>query len=128
MILIELVTVLALVQYFVFGMLVGKARTTYGVHAPAVSGHPTFERFYRVQMNTLEIMVVFLPAMWLAARYWSPTLVASVGAIYLIGRIIYLRAYVSDPAKRSLGFALSAFPAVALLLASLVGVVLSALK
>jgi glutathione S-transferase len=128
MILIELVTVLALIQYFVFGLLVGRARTKYSVHAPAVSGHPTFERFYRVQMNTLEVMVVFLPAMWLAARYWPPMLVASVGTIYLIGRIIYLRAYVSDPAKRNLGYALSAFPIVALLLASLVGLALSVLR
>jgi Tfp pilus assembly protein PilE len=83
MILIELVTVLALVQYFAFGMLVGKARTTYGVHAPAVSGHAMFERYYRVQMNTLEVMVVFLPA---ARRTLLATHVGSQHGRHLSGR------------------------------------------
>lgn len=121
---IDLVAVLALFQFIAFGMLVASARTKYGVHAPATAGHPQFERMYRVHMNTLELLVALLPAMYLAARYWSPSIVAIGGAVYLVGRLVYWRAYAKDPASRSLGFGLSIFPILAMLGAVLVGVVL----
>lgn len=122
---IELITVLALIQYLVFGALVGRARGRYGVKAPATTGHEVFERTYRVQMNTLETLVVFLPALWLAARYWSPAWVAAVGAVYLLGRLVYARSYIANPASRSMGYLLSMLPTMALLLATLVGVLRS---
>ena len=128
MVLVEIVTVLALLQFVVFGALVGRARGKYGISAPAVSGHEMFERYYRVQMNTLELLVVFVPSLWLAARYWSPLVVAAIGAIYLVGRVLYFRAYVSEPAKRGIGFVMSLGPAVVLLLATLVGAVLASIK
>lgn len=127
MVLVEIVTLLALLQFVVFGALVGRARGKYGVKAPAVTGHEMFERYYRVQMNTLEVLVVFLPSLWLAARYWSPFLAGGVGAVYLVGRVLYFRAYISVPAKRGTGFVLSLGPAVVLLLAALVGAVLASL-
>lgn len=120
----DLVAVLALLQFIAFGLMVGKARGKYGVHAPATAGHPQFERMYRVQMNTLELLVLLLPAMYLAARYWSPSLVALAGAVYLVGRVVYWRAYTQNPASRTLGFGLSFFPILALLGATLVGVLL----
>jgi glutathione S-transferase len=126
--LIEIVTVLALLQYLTFAALVGRARAKYGVKAPATTGNEVFERFYRVQMNTLELLVVFLPALWLAARYWSPTFVSGIGAIFLIGLVLYYRAYTREPSTRSLGFNLSLGPALLLLLAGLVGAVLAGLK
>lgn len=125
---VEIVTVLALVQYLYFGALVGGARGRYGIKAPAISGHEMFERLYRVQMNTLELLVVFLPSLWLAAKYWSPLWVAGAGAVYLVGRLVYLRAYRLSPAGRSLGFALSALPILGLLGAGLVGAVLAVSK
>jgi len=128
MVLVEIVTVLALLQFVVFGALVGRARGKYGIHAPSVSGHEMFERYYRVQMNTLELLVVFVPSLWLAARYWSPLVVAAIGAIYLVGRVLYLRAYVSEPAKRGIGFVLSIGPAILLLLATLVGAAIASIK
>ena len=128
MVLVEIVTVLALLQFVVFGGLVGRARGKYGISAPAVSGHEMFERYYRVQMNTLELLVVFVPSLWLAARYWSPLAVAAIGAIYLVGRVLYFRAYVSEPAKRGIGFVMSLGPAVLLLLATLVGAVIESIK
>ena len=128
MVLVEIVTVLALLQFVVFGALVGRARGKYGISAPAVSGHEMFERYYRVQMNTLELLVVFVPSLWLAARYWSPLVVAAIGAIYLVGRVLYFRAYVSEPAKRGIGFVLSLGPAGLLLLATLVGAVIASLQ
>jgi uncharacterized MAPEG superfamily protein len=119
--------VLALLQYIYFGALVGQARGKFGVNGPAVTGHPVFERYFRVQMNTLELLVAFLPALWLFAQYISPMWAAILGAIYLVGRFLYLRAYVADPAKRGLGFGLSMLPTLALLLGGLIGAVLALL-
>jgi uncharacterized MAPEG superfamily protein len=121
---IDLVAVLAVLQLIFFGTLVGGARTKYAVQAPATTGHPQFERLYRVQMNTLELLVAFLPALYLASRYWSPTFVAVGGAVYLLGRMVYWRAYAKDPASRSMGFGLSIFPILAMLLAALAGIVM----
>jgi len=118
---VHLVTLLALVEYLIFAALVGRARSTYGVKAPATSGHEMFERYFRVQMNTLELLIVFVPALWMAAAYWNPAIVAAVGAVFLIGRLLYLRGYVADPRARSLGFLLSSVPIVALLLGVGVG-------
>ncbi len=123
---LDLVTTLAIAQYIWFGVLVGQARGRYGVHAPAVTGHDMFERYYRVHMNTLELLVPMVPAMYLAARYWSPVWVAAAGAVYVLGRFIYLRAYVSDPKTRTLGYSLSAFPLLGLLLAVVAGVFMAA--
>ncbi len=100
---IHLVALLALIQYLLFGALVGRARGKYGVHAPATTGNEVFERYYRVQMNTLELMVVLLPAMWMAAAYWDTRWVAAAGAVYLAGRVIYLRAYTRDPGRPGAG-------------------------
>ena len=119
--LVTIVLILALLQYMVFAMLVGRARGKYGVKAPAVTGHETFERYFRVQQNTLELLVVFVPALWLFGQYVSPTWAAVLGAIYLVGRAIYLRAYVADPAKRSTGFGLSFLPVAVLTIGALLG-------
>ena len=124
MVWVDLVTVLALFQYLVFALLVARARGKYGVHAPATTGHEMFERFYRVQMNTLEMMVVVIPALYLAARYWSPAWMGAVGAVYLVGRVVYLRAYTQAPASRALGFYLSFIPVLVLLVAACAGIVL----
>jgi glutathione S-transferase len=121
MVWVELVTAAALLQYLAFGTLVGRARVKYGVAAPAISGHAAFERLYRVQANTLEMMVAFVPSLWLAAKYWSPGWISALGALYVIGRFVYFSGYTKDPAKRVLGFQLSLFPVAVLLVAALVG-------
>jgi glutathione S-transferase len=119
------ITLLALLQFFWFGALVGKARHQYGIKAPAVSGNEMFERYFRVHMNTLEQLMMLLPALWIAsafafvAYYW----IALVGATYLIGRVLYLQGYAADPAKRSKGMILSTLPVLALFLIDLVGLV-----
>jgi len=122
--LVELVALLAIVQYLFFGAMVGRARGRYGVKAPAVTGHEGFERAYRVQMNTLELMVALLPALFVAARFWPAGWVAGIGAVYLLGRFVYWRAYVGNPASRALGFMLSMLPVIVLLLMALAGAVL----
>jgi glutathione S-transferase len=121
--LVDLVALAALVQLLVFSFLVGGARGRYGVKAPAVTGHPMFERAYRVQMNTLELMVLFIPALYVAARYWPPAWVAAVGAVYVLGRLVYRTAYVRDPASRGLGYLVSILPIFVLLAGGVVGAV-----
>ena len=124
---VDLVVMLALLEYLAFLILVGRARGQHGVHAPAMSGHPVVERWLRVQGNTLEQLIVFVPALWAAARYWKPEYMAAVGAAFIVGRALYARGYVADPSKRSLGFLLGFASTVALLLAALAGAVRSLL-
>lgn len=121
---IDLVAVLAVGQLVGFSVLVALARGKYGVKAPAVTGHESFERVYRVHQNTLELLVAFLPALYLAAKYWPDNWIAALGSVYLIGRLVFWRSYVQAPETRALGFSLSALPILAMLLAALMGAVL----
>ena len=120
---VDIVAMLSLLQYLVFGTLVSRARGRYGIKAPAVTGAEQFERLYRVQMNTLELLVAFIPALYVAARYWPAPYVAAVGSAYLVGRLLYWRAYVAGN-PRTLGFALSLAPVLILALAALVPAIL----
>jgi uncharacterized membrane protein YecN with MAPEG domain len=119
---VAIVILLALVEYAVFGGLVGWARGKYGVDAPAVSGHPVFERYFRVHQNTLEQLVMFVPATWLFGTYVNATWAALLGLVFVVGRVLYLVGYVKDPAKREVGFGLSSLSVVVLLLGALWGV------
>jgi glutathione S-transferase len=101
---VALVTLLLLLQYIVFTGLVGKARIDYGIKAPATSGHELFERAYRIQENTLESLIVTLPALWLCAEFFSPLVAAALGLVFFIGRILYRAGYMADPEKRGPGF------------------------
>jgi glutathione S-transferase len=122
---VDIVTVLALLQFIFFGMQVGRARGKYGVHAPACTGNEIFERHFRVQQNTLEQLVVFLPGLYLFARYLSPLWAAGLGVIYLIGRQVYSTTYIKDPKTRSAGFGLTFLPILALLAGGLIGAAIS---
>ncbi len=119
--LVTIVMALALIEYSVFGMLVGKARGTYGISAPAISGDPIFERYYRIHQNTLEILVLFIPGMVMFAQYVSADVAAGLGIIFIVGRFLYFRAYVAEPKSRSLGFALSYIPVQILVIGGLIG-------
>jgi glutathione S-transferase len=120
---VHIVAVLAIIQFFLFGILVGRARGKYGIKAPATSGNESFEREFRVHVNTLEQLVGFLPALLIASLYWPNAIIASIGAVYLAGRVVYRRSYVADPSKRGAGFALSIIPTFTLLVACLIGAV-----
>lgn len=115
MTLVYLVMLLALLQFYLFGVAVGRARTTYGIAAPAVSGNADFERIYRVHMNTLEQLVVMIPAMLVYAHYINARWAAAFGLIYIIGRIVFYFGYRKAANKRSLGFTISALPVMILL-------------
>ena len=125
---VEIVTLLALIELIVFGVLVSRARGAYGVAAPATTGNPIFERYYRVQANTIETLMVFLPALWIASRYWSPRYVALIGAVYLIARVLYLFNYVRDPKRRGAGYVLSMLPAIVLIITGLLGAIEALLR
>ena len=120
----HIVAVLAIIQFFYFGIMVGRARAEFGIKAPATHGHEMFDRAFRVHMNTLEQLVAFLPALLIASGYWSNVVIAGIGAVYLVGRFIYQKSYLADPAKRSLGFLLTVLPIFILLIASLVGAII----
>jgi glutathione S-transferase len=122
-----LVTLLALILYFWLGFRVGQARVKFGVKAPATTGHPDFERTFRIQMNTLEWMPIFLPAIWLAAIYVSDIGAALVGVVWIVGRVLYMRGYAEAAEKRETGFFVQAIAGGLLWLAALIGVVASML-
>ena len=125
--LIYLVIGLALLEYFIFGALVGQARGKHGVEAPAVTGHPEFERRLRVQQNTLEQLMIFIPSLLLFGLYWSESGAAGLGVVFIVGRLIYSRGYVADPSKRSTGFAIGFLAQMILLLGAIAGAVMDLL-
>src|SRR5262245_54994057 len=100
----ELVMGLALLVYFWTSIKVGGARAAFKVPAPATDGPPEFQRVFRVQMNTLEQLVLFVPALWLFATCWGDLYAAIAGVVWPIGRIVYARGYYAAAEKRSLGF------------------------
>lgn len=117
-----LVTLVAIIFYFWIGFRVGLARAKYGVKAPATTGNPDFERAYRVQMNTLEWMPIFLPAIWLASIYVSDIWAALVGLVWIAGRALYLHGYTQAAEKRELGFFTQAIATGVLWVSALIGV------
>lgn len=125
---VELVAILAVLQFFFFGFMTGKARRESGLKAPAISGAESFERMYRVQSNTLETLVAFLPALFIAGKYWPELMVSGIGVVYLVGRFIYWRAYTSDPSKRGTGFFLSMLPTLALIILAIAGILVAIVK
>jgi len=126
--LVGLVVLLALVEYQFFSFKVGMARGKYDIKAPAITGHEVFDRYYRVHMNTLEQLIVFIPAILVFSYFGNPTYAAGLGAIYLVGRIIYYVSYVNDPAKRGLGFIVGWIPMVLLVLGGLISVVMQIVR
>ena len=114
-----LVTCLAILFYFFTAIQVAKARVAFGIKAPAMSGNPDFERVFRVQMNSLEWMPIFLPSLWLFAIYISDPIAAAIGVVWIAGRILYMTGYSQAAAKRGQGFAIQAGAAIILWLGAL---------
>ena len=125
---VAIVSVLILIEYWIISFLVDVARSKTGVKAPAMQGAPEFERTSRVQQNTLEQLIVLLPAMWLFAFYVHAQMAAGLGVLFMVGRLIYFRAYLRDPAGRGPGFAIGQIAQAILLLGGLVGVILALLR
>jgi uncharacterized membrane protein YecN with MAPEG domain len=122
---VAIITVLALMQFVWFGIQVGSQRAKHEVKAPTMSGPPEFERMFRVHYNTMEQLVVFLPALWLYAHMVNPLWAAGLGVVYLVARFIYRAAYLKDPAGRSTGFTLTFLPIAVMLVWVLVAAVMN---
>ena len=105
---VQLVALLALFEYMGFGAAVGNARTRYGIKAPAITGNDDFERVFRVQMNTLEWLPIFLPSLWLFAIYISDPVAAAIGLLWIAGRALYMTGYSQAANKRGRGFGIQA--------------------
>jgi len=121
------VTILAVLTLFYMSVPVGRARAKHGIAAPAMTGHVDLERAVRVHMNTLEQFAIFMPLLWVATSYftlvsWLP---AILGIVWIVGRFIYMQAYLKDPGTRSLGFGITLLSSIALLILSVIGVVMA---
>lgn len=121
---VAIVTLVALLAYVWMGVRVGGARKKCGIHAPCMTGDPELERHIRVQANTLEWLPIFLPSLWLFHLFWAEQdpnsyIAASLGLVWIIGRILYARGYVKDPAKRELGFLIQTLASAVLLFGAL---------
>jgi uncharacterized membrane protein YecN with MAPEG domain len=122
---VDIVTVVALLQYIAFSWSVGRARGKFAVAAPATGGHPVFERYFRVHQNTAELLIAFLPALWLFALRVDAQWAAGLGLIYVAGRQLYFFSYTRDPKTRTLGFAMSSLPILVMLVWVLVAALAS---
>ncbi|HZZ87821.1 MAG TPA: MAPEG family protein [Caulobacteraceae bacterium] len=117
---VAIVSLLALLLYFYMSLRVGQGRGKYGIEAPAVTGHPDFERDYRIHMNTLEWLPLFLVSLWLFALSWGSDLIAAgIGAVWILGRILYLNGYSRAAAARGPGFGIQALATGVLLFGAL---------
>jgi glutathione S-transferase len=116
---LAIVTLLALIEFLAFGILVGRARGKYGIKAPATSGHPVFDRTFRVHQNTQEQLVIFLPALWLFGQLLSPSWGAAIGLVFVVGRALYAAGYIADPEKRGYGFLIGGVANLMLILGAL---------
>jgi glutathione S-transferase len=115
------VTCLALLLYFIFTWKVGAARGKYKVNAPATTGNPDFERVFRVQQNTLENLILFLPGLWMFSAFVSPQWGAGIGLVWIAGRIFYARSYYAAAEMRGPGFGITMFASTVLVIGALVG-------
>lgn len=116
-----MIAMLALIQFLYFGIAVGRARGRHGIEAPAVTGDETFERFHRAHQNTLEQLMIFLPALFACAYFANEMLAVAGGVVYLIGRAWYFRCYIADPGSRGKGMITTMLASVVLLVAALIG-------
>jgi uncharacterized membrane protein YecN with MAPEG domain len=121
--LVHLVVALALLEFFVFGMAVARARATYKVAAPATTGNEVFERYFRAQMNTLEQLIIFVPAILLFAAYVNAWVAAALGTLFIIGRALFFTGYVRAAEARHTGFMLSVVPNMVLLVGGGLGAI-----
>ena len=120
---VALVTLLLVFQYLTYMMLCGAARAKSGIQAPAVTGDENFERAYRVQMNTLEQLMVVLPALWVSGMYFDSLVAALLGLAFFLGRVMYRAGYVKDPEKRGMGFGIGFVAVLCLIGTGLWGVI-----
>lgn len=120
---VAFVSLLLLAQYLFFMAMTGKARDEIGIKAPAMTGDETFERILRVQLNTLEQLMVTLPSMWLCAHYFNASFAGIMGLVFFIGRLFYRKAYIAEPSNRSTGMMMGFSANILLLISAAFGLI-----
>jgi glutathione S-transferase len=121
-------TLAALAAYIWAMMGVGKARGKTGIQAPAITGHPDFERAFRAHQNTLEQLAMFLPLVWIVAVIFGDLWGGVYAAVWVVGRVLYIAAYTAEASKRTTGFMISAMATLAALVGSFVGVAIDLIR
>ena len=124
---LEIVTLLALLEYSILGVMVARARQTYGIEAPATTGNPDFERYFRVHENTLEALIVFLPAVWIFSLSVHYHIGVALGLLFVIARIVYAAGYLSAASKRTTGAVATTIINVILVVGALIALTIKAL-
>jgi len=119
----SLVTFFVVLFYFFIATRVPLARRRFNVQLPAITGHPDFERVFRVHQNTLEWMPIFLPSLWLCAIYLSDIAGAVLGVVWIVGRAVYYVGYTREVQKRLPGFFIQSFTCLLLLIGAAIGLV-----
>lgn len=114
-----LAALLALCVYFWTLWSVGQARMAHKVPPPATDGPPAFERTFRAQMNTLEQIVLFMPALFIGAQVLGDLVAGLAGFLWCIGRVVYVLGYVAEAKRRMPGFMLTVLASGVLILGSL---------
>lgn len=125
MIATTIVAMIALLQYLLFGISVGRARGRSGVDAPAVTGNEEFERYFRAHQNTMEQLVILLPAIFASGYFVGDLFAAVLGLVFIGGRQLYFNRYVAAPTKRGPGMLLTAVANLALILGAIIGAIVA---
>ncbi len=93
---------------------VSRLRVAKSIEAPAVTGDPEFERAFRAQANSLEMLAVFLPCYMILILLTGLLgnevflwITVALGFLYLVGRVLYVRTYMMDATKRGVGAVMS---------------------
>ena len=123
--LVYFMIMLALLEYVAMAALVGRAREKFGILAPTMTGHPEFERVIRVHLNTLENLIIFVPAVWIFASYVSALWAAILGFVFVVARAVYAIGYLRAAEKRSIGAAITGLVDLVLVVGGLIGLALS---
>ncbi len=117
-----LAVMLMVVEYALFGTMVAIARSRYKVPAPATTGHADFERYFRVQQNTLEQLIVTIPALWIMALSLSPLWAALLGFLFVATRVFYAMGYYKSAQGRHWGFVAGSVATGGLVVGAFVGI------
>ncbi len=116
-----LIVLLALLQFLYFTTRVGLSRGKYSINAPACEGDEIWNRIFRVQQNTMEQLIMLIPASYAFAHYLSPVWVLAPGVVFIAGRFLYSAQYLKDPKTRGPGMMLTMLANAVLILGALFG-------
>jgi uncharacterized membrane protein YecN with MAPEG domain len=115
-------TILACILTMAMGGWTGYLRGKHKIEAPAVVGHPQFERAHRTHMNTVENLVLMIPLLWIASVFYGGQLPFWLGLVWVVSRIFFAIGYAqTDPRLREPGVGLGFLALLGLFVLSVIG-------